>query len=91
VLFLVAQDVETLDQRQARIDHHRELAREHGQVLRRHALRLELARLRNRAGLRLRRLDASDLDLLAAQRRHHGVHGVANSLARHILAGASPS
>ena len=37
VLFLIAQDVETLDERQTGVDHHRELPREHGEVLRRHA------------------------------------------------------
>ena len=39
VLLLVAENVEALHQRQAGVDHHRELAREDREVLRRHALR----------------------------------------------------
>ena len=38
------------------------------------------------AGLGLRRLDLRHLDLLAAQRRDHGIHGVAHALARNVLA-----
>ena len=82
VLFLVAENVETLHERQAGVDHHRELAREDRQVLRRHALGLELARLRRRARLGLRRLDPRDLDLLAPQRGDDRVHRVADALAR---------
>ena len=50
VLLLVAENVEALHERQAGVDHDRELPREDGEVLRRHALGLELARLRDRAG-----------------------------------------
>ncbi len=34
----------------------------------------------------LRRLDLGHLDLLAAQRRNHGIHGVAHPLAGNVLA-----
>ena len=43
------------------------------------------------AGLGLRRLDPRHLDLFAAQRRDDRVHGVADALARHVLAAARPS
>ena len=75
VLFLRAEDLETLHERQAGVDHHRELAREDGEVLGGDGLGRELLR-RRLGGLLLDRVDLRDEDLLAPQRRDRGVHRV---------------
>ena len=86
VRLLLAEDVETLDEGQAGVDHDRELPREDREVLRRHAL-ARLGRVRPGLGLgfslcrRLGRIDACHHDLLAAQRRDSRVHRVGYTLA----------
>ena len=89
VVFLVAEDVETLHERQAGVDHHRELPREHREVLGRRGFGLGF--LRGRGGLGLRGANLGDEDLLAAERRDHGVHGVADPLAADRLTAAGAS
>ena len=94
VFFLVAQNVETLHERQARVDHDGELPREHGEVLRGNGLvGLAAARLLDFSlrGLFFGRLDLGDLHLLAPQRGDRGIHRVGDALARDCLAGARPS
>ena len=94
VLFLRAENVEALHQRQPGVDHHRELTGEHREVLGGDLLpglaRLDLLRRGLRLGLRGG--DPRDPDLLAAQRRDRRVHRIGHTLAVHRLPGScSPS
>jgi hypothetical protein len=81
VLLLAAQDLEALHERQARVDHHRELASEDREVLRGNpAAELgqhELAPLL---------LHGRDQDLVAPQDLHHGFFVVGDPLAGNHLA-----
>ena len=85
VLFLRAEDLEALHQRQAGVDHHRELAREDGQVLGVDALGFASARL-GAAAFSLTGLILRDEHLLAAQRGDGGIHRVGDALAGDGLA-----
>ena len=78
-VFLRAENLEALHERQAGVDHHGELPREDREVLGRRGFGPRL--LRRRRGLGLRRGDAGDEHLLAPQRRHDRVHRVADALA----------
>ena len=85
VLFLRAEDLETLHERQAGVDHDRELAREDRQVLR---VRPFCADLAWRPWRRfLDRVDLRDEDLLAAQRGDRRVHRFGDALAGDVLPG----
>ena len=89
VFFLVAENLEALHERQARVDHDGELADEHRQVLRIDLL-AELALLRRGCARRflLRRRDARDEHLLAPQRRDGGVGVVGDALAADVFSAA---
>ncbi len=93
VLLLGAEDLEALHEGQAGVDHHRELPREHREVLRR-GLLPQLAGLglrRRRGRLLLGRVDPRDEDLLAPERGDRRVHRVGGPLAAHRLSRARPS
>ena len=83
VRLLLAKNVQTLHERQAGVDHDRELAGENRQALGRHTLaRLGPARLDFGLRLgpcRLGGIDAGDLDLLAPERTHRRIHRVRNA------------
>ncbi len=81
VLLLAAQDLQALHERQARVDHDRELAREDGERLRRDA-----AAEPRQGHLLSLLLDRGDEDLLASEQRHHGFLVVGDLLARDGLA-----
>jgi hypothetical protein len=87
VLFLRAENLETLHERQTGVDHDGELTGENREVLRRGRFRLRL--LRRSRSLRGRRRDPRDHDLFTTQRRHDRVHGVAHPLAADVFAAAS--
>ena len=93
VLLLRAEDVEALHERQAGVDHDRELAGEDRQVLRPTTFLpiLPAFAFGRRVRLRLGRRDPRDHDLLAPQRRDRGVHRVGDALAADRLSGARPS
>ena len=82
VLFLAAENVEALDERQAGVDHHGELTGEDGEVLRADLL-AGLARLllRGRVLLGLGGRDPRHHDLIAPERGDGGVHRVRRPLA----------
>src|SRR5204862_4716320 len=90
VLLLGAEDLEALDEGQARVDHHRELPREDGEVLRIDRSRAPLAG-RLRGGLLLHGVDLRDEDLLTPERLHRRVNGLGNVLAGDRLPGACSS
>ena len=94
VLFLAAENVEALHERQAGVDHHGELAGEDGQVLGGDLL-ADLAALGVLLGLvvflGLGRRDPRDQDLLAPQRGDRRVHRVGDPLAADRLSRARPS
>ncbi len=78
VFFLIAEDVQTLHERQARVDHHGELAGEHRQVLGPDGLAFPaLFRL---VGFGLDRRDLGDEDPVASECRHGGIHRVGDPL-----------
>ena len=78
VFFLRSEDLETLNERQAGVDHDRELAREDRQVLRADAFARWLGGLGRRF---LQRADLRDEDLLAAQGGNRPVHRFGDALA----------
>ena len=73
VLLLLAEDLQALHERQAGVEHHRELAGEDRDAACAATPRRQARHERDLAALLLMR---RDLDLLAAQRRHGGVAGV---------------
>ena len=83
VLFLRAENLEALHERQAGVDHHRELAGEDRQVLRRRpsCRVLPVLAFVGRLRLLLGRSDPRDQDLLAPQRGDRRVHRVGDALA----------
>jgi hypothetical protein len=90
VVFLVAENIEALHERQPGVDHHRELAGEHGQGLGGDLLgRLAGGRLLFLLlGFRLGRGDAGDHDLVTPQRGNGRVHVVRRLFAGDGLAAA---
>ena len=86
VRLLPAEDVETLHQRQAGVDHDRELAGEDGQVLGRDLPGPELLLALVFLGLLLDRADLGHENLLAAEHRDGGVDGIRQPLAVDQLA-----
>ena len=91
VRLLLAEDVQTLHQRQAGVDHDRELAREDRQVLGRDLDPALLRRLGLGLGLPPDGVDLGDLDVVAPQRGDRRIHRVRDALAAHRLSGAGPS
>ena len=89
VHFLLPQGLETLHQRHARIDHHRELAREDRQVSRGH--RLAPVRFRAALAALLHQLDPGDEDLFAAQGGDRRLARSGNAFTAHAPAGSGPS
>ena len=91
VFLLGAQNLEALHERQARVDHDGELPHEDRQVLRIDLL-AEFALLRHGRGgcarFLLRRRDAGDENLLAAERRDGGVRVVCDALAGDVFSTA---
>ena len=88
---LAAQDVEALDERQAGVDHHRELACEHCQVLHLHLLAQAPYLLRAGLRLYLRRLDPGDDDALTPERGDGRFHGLGDALASDVFTRSGPT
>ena len=86
VFFLIAENLEALHQRQARVDHDRELPHEDGEVLRIDLLaNLALLSSRGRRSVLLRWRDPRDEHLLAPERGNGGGRGVSDALAGDTL------